>query len=213
MTQLVSNIHQFVTNPDQASELETVKGKFEFYHFGELAVDDRGWGCAYRSLQTVCSWLHQQGLVAEGNSAPTHQQIEQVLLKTVDGYKGAPQWIGSWELFMYLDVTYNISSKILNSNSVQELISKFYDLHDHFRKGGSPIMSGAGSQANIILGVCKDGEREEMMLVLDPHYYGPNEPSQIIQKGYCKWRYMKELGEHVTFSNLLLPLVYINQLN
>lgn len=39
-------------------------------------VDDNGWGCAYRSLQTICSWFQQQGYVE--TAVPTHTQIQQV---------------------------------------------------------------------------------------------------------------------------------------
>eukprot|EP01023_Acetabularia_acetabulum_P065711 TRINITY_DN8738_c0_g1_i4.p1 TRINITY_DN8738_c0_g1~~TRINITY_DN8738_c0_g1_i4.p1 ORF type:complete len:223 (-),score=16.10 TRINITY_DN8738_c0_g1_i4:190-837(-) len=208
---LVCNIHQYVKNPEQCSHLETVKGNYEFYHFGESGVDDRGWGCAYRSLQTVCSWLHLQGMLQQG-SVPSHQQIQQVLKSSVDGYKGGHEWIGSWELFMFLDVCHNISSKILNSNSTEEFVAKFQQLHAHFKQGGSPIMIGEGSYANIILGVCKDGNGEQMMLILDPHYYGIDDPQQIIQQGYCKWMSMKVRDERTgSFNNLLLPQVYFKQ--
>lgn len=37
-----------------------VKGSYEYCHYRQDDFDDTGWGCAYRSLQTVFSWfLHQ----------------------------------------------------------------------------------------------------------------------------------------------------------
>lgn len=39
-------------------------------------IDDSGWGCAYRSLQTICSWFKQQGYVDA--PIPTHKEIQQV---------------------------------------------------------------------------------------------------------------------------------------
>lgn len=39
-------------------------------------MDDKGWGCAYRSLQTICSWFRQQGYVER--PVPTHKDIQQV---------------------------------------------------------------------------------------------------------------------------------------
>lgn len=38
-----------------------VRGAWEFRHYGQEGEDDGGWGCAYRSLQTVSSWLIHQG--------------------------------------------------------------------------------------------------------------------------------------------------------
>eukprot|EP01025_Chloroclados_australasicus_P013700 TRINITY_DN16426_c1_g4_i2.p1 TRINITY_DN16426_c1_g4~~TRINITY_DN16426_c1_g4_i2.p1 ORF type:complete len:213 (+),score=19.74 TRINITY_DN16426_c1_g4_i2:276-914(+) len=206
-TQLVANIHEFVPIPAKAKEIYKVLGNYRFYHFGEQGMDDRGWGCAYRSLQTVCSWLHEQNFT-KSDGVPSHKDIEQVLLKSVDGYKGIPQWIGSWELFMYLDVCFDISSKILNSNSSEELLLKYEQIKEHFQKGGSPIMSGAGNSARIIIGIGKDENEEQIMLVLDPHYIGINDPEQIISQGYCGWSKMADIGKDVVFSNLLLPQVY-----
>jgi len=38
--------------------------------------DDSGWGCAYRSLQTIVSWLRMQGYTDK--SIPSHSEIQQV---------------------------------------------------------------------------------------------------------------------------------------
>ncbi|EQC25303.1 hypothetical protein, variant [Saprolegnia diclina VS20] len=34
-----------------------VSGDYAFYHYMQQGVNDKGWGCAYRSLQTLASWL------------------------------------------------------------------------------------------------------------------------------------------------------------
>lgn len=39
-------------------------------------MDDKSWGCAYRSLQTICSWFRQQAYVE--SPVPTHKDIQQV---------------------------------------------------------------------------------------------------------------------------------------
>lgn len=37
-----------------------VQGRYEYRHYGQEDFNDVGWGCAYRSLQTLHSWfLHQ----------------------------------------------------------------------------------------------------------------------------------------------------------
>ena len=40
--------------------------------------DDNMWGCAYRSLQTICSWFILQGYTTK--PVPTHAQIQQVII-------------------------------------------------------------------------------------------------------------------------------------
>ena len=40
--------------------------------------NDNGWGCAYRSFQTIFSWFKLQGLTQK--SVPTHKEIQQVRL-------------------------------------------------------------------------------------------------------------------------------------
>lgn len=36
------------------------KGIYEYYHYGDQNFNDQGWGCAYRSLQTLLSWFNSQ---------------------------------------------------------------------------------------------------------------------------------------------------------
>jgi Ufm1-specific protease 2 len=41
--------------------------------------DDKGWGCAYRSLQTICSWFRRQHYTAA--EPPSHRAIQTALVK------------------------------------------------------------------------------------------------------------------------------------
>lgn len=54
-----------------------VQGIYSYHHYMQDRVDDNGWGCAYRSLQTICSWFQQQGYVEL--PVPTHKEIQQVV--------------------------------------------------------------------------------------------------------------------------------------
>lgn len=38
-------------------EVSVVSGRYSYYHYLQDSVEDSGWGCAYRSLQTVVSWF------------------------------------------------------------------------------------------------------------------------------------------------------------
>ena len=41
-------------------------------------MDDSGWGCAYRSLQTISSWFQAQNFTDK--PIPSHKEIQQVLV-------------------------------------------------------------------------------------------------------------------------------------
>lgn len=53
-----------------------VQGIYSYHHYMQDRMDDKSWGCAYRSLQTICSWFWQQGYVER--PVPTHKDIQQV---------------------------------------------------------------------------------------------------------------------------------------
>lgn len=53
-----------------------VQGIYSYHHYMQDRMDDNGWGCAYRSLQTICSWFQQQGYVEQ--PVPSHKEIQQV---------------------------------------------------------------------------------------------------------------------------------------
>lgn len=40
--------------------------------------DDSGWGCAYRSLQTIWSWFRAQHYTTK--PVPSHKEIQKVLV-------------------------------------------------------------------------------------------------------------------------------------
>lgn len=53
-----------------------VQGVYSYHHYMQDRIDDSGWGCAYRSLQTICSWFKHQGYM--DRPIPTHKEIQQV---------------------------------------------------------------------------------------------------------------------------------------
>eukprot|EP00964_Phaeocystis_antarctica_P062227 scaffold37270_cov27-Phaeocystis_antarctica.AAC.1 len=46
---------------------------------GTKGYDDAGWGCAYRSLQSIISWYRRQQYTSFRN--PTHYEIQQRLVE------------------------------------------------------------------------------------------------------------------------------------
>jgi hypothetical protein len=64
----------------KGGEQTLVDGHYAYYHYMQDNFDDNMWGCAYRSLQTLCSWFILQGYTTK--SVPTHTKIQQVKIKT-----------------------------------------------------------------------------------------------------------------------------------
>eukprot|EP00124_Ichthyophonus_hoferi_P004746 Ihof_evm2s565 gene=Ihof_evmTU2s565 len=148
-----------------------VEGSYEYYHYNQ-DIKDAGWGCAYRSLQTLCSHLLQQHYVTK--AVPTHRQIQDILVDMKDkepGFAGSQQWIGSIELGLVLDSLYNVSSKIISLNDRTALPSVGHTLLRHFQIEGTPAMIGGGQLAHTILGVDFNSLTGTIqLLILDPHF-------------------------------------------
>lgn len=39
------------------SNVSLVQGRYAYHHYMQDNFDDNGWGCAYRSLQSIISWF------------------------------------------------------------------------------------------------------------------------------------------------------------
>jgi len=74
----------------------------------------QGWGCGYRTLQSLCSWAHQE-LSTVGKDAqdvPSIPEIQVALVEMQDKpecFKNSKQWIGSFEVCLCLDYFYDVS--------------------------------------------------------------------------------------------------------
>ncbi|XP_068616188.1 ufm1-specific protease 2-like, partial [Brachionichthys hirsutus] len=94
------NPHLVLTHPSlDNGKVYLVQGTYSYHHYMQDRMDDNGWGCAYRSLQSICSWFLQQGYV--GRPVPTHKEIQQALVDIGDKpapFVGSRQWIGSIEV-------------------------------------------------------------------------------------------------------------------
>ena len=53
-----------------------VDGTYSYHHYMQDRMNDDGWGCAYRSLQTLVSWFRYQGYTEK--PVPSHAEIQQV---------------------------------------------------------------------------------------------------------------------------------------
>lgn len=201
------NPHAVLTHPAmENSKLYLVQGIYSYHHYMQDRTDDSGWGCAYRSLQTICSWFQQQGYVE--HAVPTHREIQQALVDVGDkqaSFIGSRQWIGSIEVQAVLDQLLGVTSKIMFVSQGSELASKGRELANHFLTEGTPIMIGGGVLAHTILGVAwSETTGQIRYLILDPHYTGAEDLQLITDKGWCGWK-GPDFWDQTAYYNLCLP--------
>ncbi|CDP15077.1 unnamed protein product [Coffea canephora] len=189
-----------------------IQGSYEYYHYLLDGFDDSGWGCAYRSLQTIVSWFRLQHY--SGIDVPSHREIQQTLVEIGDkdpSFIGSREWIGAIELSFVLDKLLGVSCKVINVRSGAELPEKCRELALHFDTQGTPVMIGGGVLAYTLLGVdYNEVSGDCAFLILDPHYTGTDDLKRIVSGGWCGWKKAidskgKHFFLHDKFYNLLLP--------
>ncbi|KAL6060647.1 Ufm1-specific protease 2 [Balamuthia mandrillaris] len=193
-----------------------------------------GWGCAYRSFQTLCSWFvlqrHPNFVTAAASgkeealvAVPSHKKVQETLFRLGDKpihFIGSREWIGSYELCLCFDAIFNIKCKILYLASGKEVAGKYDLLRQHFLTHGCPIMIGGKSGGALtLLGVRRWNDEDSTngnttgnnnnkmeMLLLDPHYVGPDKPASIlVSSQWCSWREPEQVFAVDSFYNFLLP--------
>ncbi|CAJ2644479.1 unnamed protein product [Trifolium pratense] len=121
--------------------LSIVQGSYEYHHYLQDGFNDSGWGCAYRSLQTIISWFRLQNY--SSIEVPSHREIQQSLVEIGDkdpSFIGSREWIGAIELSFVLDKLLGVTSKIINVRSGAELPEKCRELALHFETQSTPVM-------------------------------------------------------------------------
>lgn len=209
-------------------------GTYTYHHYLQDRIQDSGWGCAYRSLQTIISWFKHQAYIYSPDikprapktvtsedktsslrkqlnqeaRAPTHREIQQVLVDVGDkpaSFVGSEKWIGSQEVCYVLNHLYDLDSKFISVSSGDELVYKARDLGQHFVTQSTPVMIGGGVLAHTIIGVDFNEKNGDISyLILDPHYTGPEDASTITKKGWCGWK-KNVFWDKGAFYNLCLP--------
>uniref|UniRef100_A0AAG5DHN8 Probable Ufm1-specific protease 2 n=1 Tax=Anopheles atroparvus TaxID=41427 RepID=A0AAG5DHN8_ANOAO len=204
---LLLNPHETLTVPFPEGKTAVVDGAYTYHHYLQDDFDDKGWGCAYRSLQTLISWFNIQGYSA-GAKIPTHTEIQRCLVRVGDkqpNFVGSRQWIGSTEVSICLNEFVGIDSRIMHVASGAELVSLGRELLHHFHLQGTPIMIGGGVLAHTILGVSVDADDgATKFLILDPHYTGADELGTVLAKGWCGWK-GGDFWDKNSYYNLCMP--------
>ncbi|KAI0209314.1 Ufm1-specific protease 2 [Lamellibrachia satsuma] len=204
----------YLTNPHaglpasgmKGGSVHLVDGTYTYHHYMQDRVDDNGWGCAYRSLQTLISWFRHQGYTSK--PVPTHQEIQQALVDVGDKdnkFVGSKQWIGSTEVSYVLDHLIGVTSKIQFVSCGADLGTQGRQLAVHFDTQGTPVMIGGGVLAHTILGVdFNDVTGDIKFLILDPHYTGAEDLKTIQDKGWCGWK-GPDFWDQRAHYNMCLP--------
>jgi len=183
-----------------------VSGSYEYYHYMQDGLNDSGWGCAYRSMQTLCSWFKLQDYT--NLPVPSHKDIQRTLVEMGDkpiNFIGSSNWIGAIEISMLLNQLYGIECDILHVSSGSELAHKGAQLMRHFQNFGTPVMIGGGVLAYTLLGIdWNELTGDIRFLILDPHYTGAEDLKLIKDRGWCGWKTI-DLFKKDSFYNLCLP--------
>ncbi|XP_026792876.1 inactive Ufm1-specific protease 1 [Pangasianodon hypophthalmus] len=208
---LVKNAHEGLALPlTDYERCSVISGQCVYYHYGCDGQDDRGWGCGYRTVQTIGSWINNVPHGGKSRPPPSLPEIQQALVTVGDkpaSFLGSKEWIGTYEAALVLDQLYDVPCRLVHVRSGgTELKRAAQDLHQHFITRGSPVMMGGDrdNSSKGILGVCT-GKEGSYLLIMDPHYYGPVPEREFLQKnGWVAWRRVESLDQS-SFYNLCLP--------
>ena len=185
-----------------------------YYHYG-LGHSDHGWGCGYRTVQTILSWLSAE-------PAPPISTLQGTLKRT-HAFSGERGWIGVPDAVIILDELHGCQAKIISLASGAEAGAHLSELAAHFDADGGPVMVGGGGDvySKTVVGVSTSPPGA--LLILDPHYAGtaslnirpqpleagldvPDTSRQALWSGgWIAWRPLSVL-RHDSFYNLALPL-------
>jgi Ufm1-specific protease 2 len=138
----LSNVHLGLAPSGlTGGSLHLVQGDYDYYHYMQDKFDDSGWGCAYRSLQTIASWFLRQHYTTR--APPSHAEIQSTLVMLGDKgreFVGSRQWIGAIELGYVLDSLFGVQSKVLTVSNGSEMPSKAREIAAHFDTQGEGLI-------------------------------------------------------------------------
>ena len=89
-----------------------VTGDYLYFHYLQDGTNDNGWGCAYRSLQTLMSHsMLNYGSTKGYDRVPSLHEIQKALVEMEDkppSHYGSTEWLGAYEVCLcmsyFLDV-------------------------------------------------------------------------------------------------------------
>ncbi|XP_021483370.2 inactive Ufm1-specific protease 1, partial [Meriones unguiculatus] len=204
--ELLRDVHRGLAPPCRSpARLAVLSGQYLYYHYGCDGLDDRGWGCGYRTLQTLCSWPE-----AQPAGVPELAAVQGALEDMGDkppGFRGSRGWIGCVEASLCLEHFGGPQGRLRHVPRGAGLRGELERLYSHFAEGGGPVMVGgdADAQSKALLGVCEGPGADAYVLILDPHCWGtPKSPSELQAAGWVGWRKVDSAFDSSSFYNLCL---------
>eukprot|EP00050_Salpingoeca_kvevrii_P000337 m.146259 g.146259 ORF g.146259 m.146259 type:complete len:134 (-) comp10090_c0_seq1:1004-1405(-) len=85
-----------------------------YYHYLVDAFDDRGWGCGYRALQTICAWLRLHLPAPKQSKEPSVRDVQALFVQwdmKPPAFASSRDWIGSPEVWMCIDWLYDVGGE------------------------------------------------------------------------------------------------------
>lgn len=201
-------ISSLVHEPDAA----VVKGPCKYYHYLCDGVDDRGWGCGYRSLQTMCSFAvaaKGAGPATPVDEVPSIGKIQETLVNVGDKpatFAGSKEWIGTVEAAMVMDELLSIQCRLLHLHPGESPDRVETALHSHFRRNGAPVMIGGDvdNASKTLVGIALgNGMQAARLLIADPHFIADTSDCEIIP---IQWVDSKNILNPNSFYNFCVPL-------
>ena len=192
-----------------------VRGKYDYWHYLCDRVDDRGWGCGYRTLQTIISWCIHNVDRIRNKEVPGIAAIQDILVKMEDkeeGFAGSRDWIGSVEVALVLDFYCDIPGKIVHAKPGEGLDNVYEKVREHLEKTGCPAMMGGDLDASSkgIFGTCSTATGR-YFLILDPHFVKGGAQTgldldKLVKEGWARWIRLEDFSSS-SFYNICLPQV------
>lgn len=84
---LLENVHLYVKPPSESGKTYLTQGNFSYFHYKCDNYDDVGWGCGYRTLQTMCSWIRN---LLESNKLSSLASSESTLIHAISSSSTSP---------------------------------------------------------------------------------------------------------------------------
>ena len=187
-----------------------VDPNYVYFHYNQDNFKDDGWGCAYRSLQTIISWFVLNGQAKV--EVPSIPQIQKMLVEMGDkpaNFVGSSEWIGSTEVSYIIQKLIGVDSQIMFFQSGLEIPNYLPALQQHFETRKTPIMIGGSVLAYTLLGISVDEEQPQnsQFLILDPHYKGKEDMKSFLNpKNKAVYWSKSNLFKANAFYNFCCPL-------
>eukprot|EP00792_Barthelona_sp_PAP020_P001240 TRINITY_DN1197_c0_g1_i1.p1 TRINITY_DN1197_c0_g1~~TRINITY_DN1197_c0_g1_i1.p1 ORF type:complete len:495 (+),score=118.86 TRINITY_DN1197_c0_g1_i1:91-1575(+) len=181
-----------------------IEGDYIYFHYKQDDENDIGWGCAYRSLQLLISYvvLNNKQLYhrfREFTNTPEMfclniKQIQELLVEIGDkdcSFIDSNQWIGSVECSFILQRLFDGSIecvlKYINFSDLNDVLDVIQLLQRHFSENHSPIMMASGQYAYTMLGINTNSRQNPQFLIADPHYVGKDIVENVVKGGGVRW--------------------------